>query len=179
MTLKTTVIDPVSGNESISTFGSIGLQAPLPGRANVPSPPDESEEARIQARLAAVMQPLPGIVDAPTAAGLPPLLNPLALMQGAADYSVMTTTSSSDAGKSFLIVDGKTPTPALLSTTPPFVVLDDVHEAVPTLLGSPGAPPAKLMRVPSPAASLTRGGGGSMSDGESYRSGLVTPNSMA
>ena len=93
-----------TGNESTSTFGSIGLQAPQPGRAAIPSPPDESEEARIQARLAAAMQALPGIVGAPSAAELPPLLNPLALMHSAAESSVMTITSSSDAGKSFLII---------------------------------------------------------------------------
>ena len=121
------------------------------------------------------MQPLPGIIDVPSAAALPPLLNPLALMYNAAESSVMTATSSSDAGKSFLIIDGKTPTPAPLSTTPPPVV----DEAVPTMLGWPGAPPLKLMRVPSPAASLSRGGGGSMSDGESCKSGLVTPTSLA
>ena len=136
-------------------------------RAAMLSLPNESEKVRIQARLAAAMQPLPGIVSVPIAAGLPVLLNILALMHGAADSSVMTITSSSDAGKSFQIIEGKDYTPVLLSTTLPFVVFDNVHEAVPILLGSPGASPAKLMRVPSPAASLSRGGGGSMSDGES------------
>ena len=103
--------DGSTGNESISTFGSIGLQAPLPGRAALLSLPDESEEARIQARLAAAIQPMPGVAEGQSTAALTPLINPLAMMYNAGDTSVLTATSSSDAGKSFVVIDGKTPIP--------------------------------------------------------------------
>ena len=81
--------DGSTGNESISTFGSIGLQAPLPGRAALLSPPDESEEARIQARLAAAIQPMPGVAEGQSTAALTPLINPLAMMYNAGDTSVL------------------------------------------------------------------------------------------